>query len=226
MLSLSHTPISVIILAITVLSSLAAFNNPELKRNMLFNPYLVKNDNQWYRAFSHAFIHADYMHLIFNMYVFYGFGTQLEFVFTNEVRWSDAFKEIPYWGDMKGRLIFIFLYVGGFLFATLPSIRKHSQNPGYNSLGASGAVSAVLMGFILLFPLAELQPLFIHIRIKAFIIGALLFMYESYMNKRGGSGVAHDAHIGGAIFGVVFLVVVNYQFLGRFINEISKFNIF
>ncbi len=225
-MSFTDSPISLIILAGTILASLAAFNNPELKKDMLYNPYLVKEHSQWYRMFSHAFIHSDYMHLAFNMYVFYGFGVNLEITFTDPLAWSSTFRDIPFWGVTKGRVVFTLLYIGGFLFATLPAYKKHSDNPGYNSLGASGAVSAVLLAYILLFPLHKLSLLFIPIPIPAFIMGILLFAYESYMNKKGGTRIAHDAHIYGAIFGLLFIAIANFQFIGHFIKEMSQFSFF
>ncbi len=218
-MSFSETPISIGILALTVLASLAAFNDRELKSKMLFNPYLVKEHGQWYRAITHAFIHADYMHLFFNMYVFYGFGMQLELVFTDLDTWIRVFPDIPFWGKLKGRIVFTLLYVGGFLYAVVPAMRKHSLNPGYNSLGASGAVSAVLLAYILLFPLNTLYLMFIPFPIPAIVVGIGLFIYEAYMNKRGGTGIAHDAHISGAVFGLIFIIAVNYKFLGRFIDQ-------
>ncbi len=222
-MNFSETPISIVILALTVLASFAAFNDRELKSKMLFNPYLVKEHGQWYRALTHAFIHADYMHLAFNMYVFFGFGLTLERVFTDPVNWINVFPDIAFWGVLKGRIIFILLYVGGFLYSVVPAMKKHSTNPGYNSLGASGAVSAILLAYIILFPLSTLRLLFIPFEIPAIVMGVGLFAYESYMNKRGGSRVAHDAHISGAIFGVVFILAVNIKFIGHFIDQMTSF---
>jgi membrane associated rhomboid family serine protease len=222
-MNFSETPITFVILGITILASFAAFNNKELKSNWLFNPYLVKEHNQWYRAFTHAFIHSDYMHLGFNMYVFFGFGLTLEQVFTDPVLWTMTFPDIPFWGVLKGRIIYTILYVGGFLYAVVPAMRKHSSNPSYNSLGASGAVSAILLAYIVLFPLNTLHLMFIPFPIPAIVMGIGLFIYEAYMNKKGGTGIAHDAHISGAIFGVVFILAVNYKFIGHFISEISSF---
>ncbi|MFT4722212.1 MAG: membrane associated rhomboid family serine protease [Flavobacteriales bacterium] len=222
-MNFSETPITFVILGITILASFAAFNNKELKSNWLFNPYLVKEHNQWYRAFTHAFIHSDYMHLGFNMYVFFGFGLTLEHTFTDPEEWIKYFPDIAYWGVLKGRIIYTILYVGGFLYAVVPAMRKHSSNPSYNSLGASGAVSAILLAYIVLFPLNTLHLMFIPFPIPAIVMGIGLFIYEAYMNKRGGTGIAHDAHISGAIFGVVFILAVNYKFIGHFISEISSF---
>ena len=222
-MSLTETPISIVIMLATVLISISGFNNQEFKRKLLFNPYLVKEHNEWYRAFSHAFIHSDYMHLFFNLFVFHWAGTQLEILFTNPIEWQITFPDYPFWGVMKGRLYFITLYIGGFLFATLPAMRKHSGNPGYNSLGASGAVSAVLLGFIMLKPLAELHFIFLPmIPLPAFVMGILFFAYEKYMDKRGGTGIAHDAHIGGAVFGVLFLALINFKFILRFFELIRN----
>ena len=88
--------------------------------------------------------------------------------------------------------------------------------PHYLSLGASGAVSAVVMSFIIINPLAELSLLFIPISFPAFVFGILYVAYEIYMDKKGGTGVAHDAHLWGALFGVVFTVTVHFQYLKQF----------
>lgn len=223
-MNFTETPISLVILAVTVVISWSAFNDEALKRRFLFNPYLVKNDNQWYRLFSHAVIHSDLMHLGFNMFVFYWAGTSLEALFTQPEEWSSVFSGIEFWGVTKGRLIFIVLYVGGFLFATAPSMRKHADNPGYNSLGASGAVSAILIGYILLNPTNDLHFIFLpFFSFPAFVMGILFFWYEKYMEKRGGTGIAHDAHISGAVFGLVFMLLMNYKFLGHFVNKVSVY---
>ncbi|MFK7756208.1 MAG: rhomboid family intramembrane serine protease [Flavobacteriales bacterium] len=221
-MSITETPITLVILAFTVLTSFAAFKDSELMRKMLLNPYLVKNHKEWYRTFSHALIHRDYIHLGFNMFVFFFFGKKLESIFTSAEKWNLYFRDIPYWGDTKGSIIYLTLYMGGLLFATLPALSKHSNNPRYNSLGASGATSAVLLAYIFLLPLADLGFLFL-IPMKAFLAGALILIGESYMNKRGGTGIAHDAHLYGAAFGVVFILFANYRFFGNFIDQVSGY---
>ena len=199
MSELLNTPITAILLAITVVISFMAFNNQEMIRKMMFNPYAVKHQNEKWRFFTHGFIHADITHLLVNMYVFYSFGTIVE----------STFRQLL--GKTNGEVMFLLLYLGAILFAPLLAYKKHHDNPGYNSLGASGATSAILIVFMVMYPDAPLQLIFLPIPLPAIVFGLLFFIYESYMNKRGRTGVAHDAHLLGALFGLVFLLLIYPQ---------------
>ncbi len=201
--------VTLIIVAITVLVSLAAFNNHDLTNQLIFSPYQAKHQNQWWRAITHGFIHADHMHLFFNMYVLYNFGDLIEQTL------------IYIYGPTTGMLYFIGMYVGGLLFATIPSMRKHSDNPMYRSLGASGAVSTVLFAFIIFYPSEKLSLLLIPIGIPAYIFGALYLAFETYSNKNGRTNIAHDAHIAGAIFGILYVIALDFDNLSRFLSQIG-----
>jgi len=201
--------ITTIILAITVIVSFLAFNDKDLSYKLTLSPYSVKHHKRWWLVLTHAFIHADYMHLGLNMFVLYNFGRIVEYEFTAN------FGNIGY-------LYFIVLYLGGLLFASIPSLKKHSDNPGYLAVGASGAVSAVVFSSIILYPTGKMSLIFLPIGIPSFIFGILYLFAEHFMNKRGGTRIAHDAHIGGAFFGVLFTVLINFQFLFDFINMINE----
>lgn len=201
--------ITYLLLVVTFLVSVRAFNDNELRYKFLFNPYLITHEKQWYRSFSHAFIHAHWPHLIFNMFVLYSFGISLEQKLINTY-------------DAKGYLYFGSLYLGGILFSNLYSLAKHKDNPGYNSLGASGAVMAVMFAFIMANPSAKLAMLFLPIPISAVIMGPLILAAEYFMAKRGGTGIAHDAHIGGAIFGIIYMIALDLDFLTNFFRELSN----
>jgi membrane associated rhomboid family serine protease len=214
----------VIIIAINVILSLIAFSKEEVKSNLLFNPFAVKHNNQWWRVISHAFIHADFIHLFFNMYVLFSFGSNIEIIFTNQEYFNSYFPEIEFWGQAKGYFYLFALYLGGILFATLPAFKKNSENPGYNSLGASGAVSAIVFAYIVLLPTTKMGIIFLPgIAIPSFLMGVLYLWYEAYMDKRGGTYVAHDAHFWGAIFGGIFIFAVNLKFLTNFLFLISDY---
>jgi membrane associated rhomboid family serine protease len=200
-----------IILGATVIISLAAFNNNKLFERLLFSPYLVKKFNEWDRFISHGFIHVDYMHLFFNMFVLYFFGQNLE----------EAFKYFH--GNQKGALLFGLLYVSGIAIAALPSFNKHKDNYYYRSVGASGAVSAVLFAHIMLMPTVPLYLFFIPIPIPSFIFGVLYLIYEYYLGKKGNSAVAHDAHIGGAVYGIIFTILTIDGVLTGFFSQILKY---
>lgn len=202
--------ITLIIILITCVVSITAFNKREIFYRFQYNPYVVKNNGQWHRIFSHALIHGDYMHLFFNMYVLYIFGNKTESYFS-------------YLFGAKGLLIFLFLYVGGIMFAALPAFRKHSDNSYYNSVGASGAVAAVLFSFILFMPTTSLYLMFIPIPIPAFVFGILYLALEAYLDKRSQDNVAHDAHIWGAIFGVAFTIVMEPSVVLVFLEKVSLY---
>ncbi|MGV6862434.1 MAG: rhomboid family intramembrane serine protease [Putridiphycobacter sp.] len=213
--------ITYIILIITVLVSIKAFEDQGLMHKLIFNPFDVFRNNNWYRIFSHAFIHADFMHLGFNMYVLYMFGVQ---VTPQSQSFYFGFKSLEPalvfdFGNL-GYIYFGLLYVGGIVASSLFSLFKHKNNPQYNSLGASGAVSAVVFGAILLNPTAKMGLMFIPIYLPAYIFGPLLIAVEYFLAKRGRTNIAHDAHIGGAIFGFLFVSLINPSYLTRFFNLI------
>ena len=210
--------ITTIIVAITVFVSFLAFNDKELSYKLTLSPYSVKHHKRWWQIFTHGFIHADYMHLGLNMYVLYSFGGFVESVLVEGYYSSSSGISIGGFGNI-GYLYYITLYVGGLLFATLPSLKKHGDNPGYLAVGASGAVSAIVFSSIILYPTGGMGLLFIPISIPSFIFGVLYLLAEHYMSKKGGTRIAHDAHIGGAFFGVIFTVLLDLQFLLNFIYK-------
>ena len=198
------------IIALTSLISLLSFSNNALKEQLIFSPYSHLNEKKWWLAITHGFIHADYLHLIFNMYVLYIFGGNVErfFLQTSKV----------------GYLYFIILYIGGMIFATLPSLIKHRNNPNYKSLGASGAVAAIVFVFIALSPISKMGLIILPgIYIPAFIFGVLYLIAENYMSRKGTTNIAHDAHIAGAIFGLVFLGGYDYKLYIKFFDTIINY---
>lgn len=188
-----------IILLVTVFVSYQAMQRPAVREKMLYEPYRVKALNEWHRVFSHALIHADYTHLFVNAFVLWQFGMRLESMFVSQGQ----------------PLEFALLYIGGIAFAAIPGMLRHHDNPHYRSLGASGAVSAVLIAYILHFPTTELLLFFV-IPMPAFVAGILFFVYEHKMDQRGGSHVAHDAHLWGGIFGLLFTVFTAPETLPQF----------
>ncbi len=206
---------TLIIIIITVVTSLSANGKPELYSKLLFNPYQVVHRKEWYRIFSHALIHDrnNIFHLIFNMYVLYSFGTAVEGILIAQLKGL-------------GIAYFLILYIGGMVIATIPAILKHKDNYAYNSVGASGAVSAVLFATIAFVPFnGGIGIMFIPISIPPLVFGVLYIAYEMYMQKRGGTNIAHDAHIWGSVFGFLFtLIFVPGAFSNFILQVVSLFN--
>jgi len=200
--------ILVIIIAITALVSFSAFNNVQLRDKLIFSPYRVKHNNEYSRIVGHLFIHGDMTHLLFNMMSLYFLGDVLLNLYAiPRANISDGL--IASYGTLGGQIHFFALYFLGGLFATVIPYFRNQDNPNYLALGASGAVSSVIFAAMLWNPFMELQLFFIPIGIPAYIFGPLYIAFEIYQDRRGNSGIAHDAHIGGAIFGVLYVLIIN-----------------
>lgn len=199
------------LIIVCIVLSLICFENRELFYKLCWNPHAVKTQKQYYRIITHGFIHVDLMHLILNMYVLYIFGSSLELMF------EFLFQE-------KGIFYFILLYLGGMVFALPISYKRHQDNYGYNSAGASGAIAALLFSFILINPVqAEIGLLFIPIKIPAFIFGILYLILEYVLDKRANDRVAHDAHFYGAVFGFFFTGLLDPSLFRFFVLEVISF---
>lgn len=196
----------IILVVVNVFISWQAFNNTSLKEKLIFHPYLIKRDKEWYRLFSHSWIHADWQHLIFNMASLYFLG---DLILNN---WLDLY------GDIKGTGLFLFLYIAGGVAATVLPYLKNKENYSYRALGASGAVSAVIFAAILWNPTMKLGILFIPFPIPAYIFGPLYLLIEYFVMRNIKTGVAHDAHLGGALFGILFVLFLNLDKGKDFVN--------
>ena len=174
---------------------------------MINVPFLVKHDKEYYRLISHGFIHADWMHLILNMYVFYNFGPFME-----------NFMVAKY-GITGGRILFSVLYLGALIFGSIPSMRKHGDHYEYRSLGASGAVSAILIVFMVTMPLAGIG--FFFVPMPAYVGALLFFAVELILHKRGNTIIAHDAHMFGAVFGLLFLALTDFTVYIQFFKSVG-----
>ncbi len=201
-------PINLILILATVVISFQAFGSSARLSRLMFNPYVVKLRGEWYRVISHAFVHSNWGHLLVNMFVLYFFGQNMEYIFTEMY-------------GTAGKIYYVLLYFGGIIFATLPAFRRHVNNPGYNAVGASGAVSAVLFAHILVLP-TETLYLYFAIPLPSFLFGIGYLWYEAWMDKKSTDNVAHDAHFWGALYGIAFMIAVDYQFLFSFFTQISS----
>ena len=201
--------ITLIIIVITLITSLVAFQNVSLFHKLLFNPYQMYHRKEWYRMFTHAFIHSDWMHLFMNMLVLYSFGGILE-------------NRFEYLFESKATLNYIFLYMGGIVLASFPGYEKHKEHPHYSSVGASGAVAAVVFSGILIDPAQGIYFIFIPFPIPGIIFGIGYLVYSAYMNKKGVDNIAHDAHFWGAVFGFIFTIILKPTLFISFIEQVRN----
>jgi membrane associated rhomboid family serine protease len=196
-----------IIIVITAVISIFAMSNEEWFAKLRFNAYDARHSNHWYRFFTYGFLHAGYMHLFINMLVLYSFGRIVE-----------SYYHIYF--PQKGEFYFALLYIGGLMLSILPSYGKHKNDVFYNAVGASGAVSAVLFASIVLHPTGKIFLFLIPVPIPAPVFGVLYVGYEYYMAKNSRDNIGHDAHLWGAIFGLVYTVALKPGLVGLFFQQI------
>lgn len=204
--------ITLILIILTSLISLYTMQKPQVLNRLMMNPYLISHSKQYYRMITSGFIHRDHMHLIFNMFSFYFFGTQLEYIF----------QQI--FGDL-GSVHFVALYLLGIVVSDLPTVFKHKKNLYYNSLGASGAVSAVVFACILFLPLRDICIYGI-LCFPGFILGVLYLGYSYYSSKKSKDGINHDAHLYGSLFGVLYCAVFYPDSIRIFIEQMGEWKLF
>ena len=193
--------ITIIIIIITVIISIAAFKSEKLMDDLMFYPPAITQQKQYYRFITCGFIHADISHLFFNMYALFLFGNITEDIF------------LAIFGNY-GKLLYIIMYVLALVACLVPSFQKNRNNPNYRSLGASGAVSAVVFAYIMFNPLAGIGLIFIPVFIPGFLFGIIYLVVSYLLDKKGGGRINHSAHIWGALFGIIFLIVASQLFSG------------
>ena len=207
--------ITLVIIIITSLVSIGGFSNQKIIDDLIFYPPAVAQNNQWYRFISCGLIHANFMHLIYNMYGLYIFGGYVETAF------------ISIFGK-NGGLLYVTMYVTALIVCLLPTYNKHKEDYYYRSLGASGAVSAVIFSFILLYPLQKLGIIFLPVMIPGFIFGLLYLGLSYWSEKKSADNINHSAHIWGALYGIGFLIIVaqflsDYPVLNNFLTQVKGF---
>jgi len=204
--------ITYILIGITTLVSLYAFKSPRLLSSLIMNPYYTARNQQYYRFITSGFIHKDHTHLLWNMFSFYFFGTAIE-------------REFHALFGASGALYFIALYILAIVVSDIPTYFKHRNNPQYNSLGASGGVSAVIFAYIIFEPLSHIC-IYIALCMPGFILGALYIIFSWYQGRKANDNINHDAHLYGALFGFVFCVIIAPSSILNFVEQLKNWRLF
>lgn len=196
--------VTLVAIAITCIVSFLAFNHAALMRRLILWPPAIQRDGEYFRLVTYGLVHADVAHLAFNMITLYFFGRVMEPLFVQRI----------------GIAGYVGFYLGALVVSILPTYLRNRENPEYRSLGASGAVSAVLFAFILVQPWAMLYVFFVPM--PAIIFAALYTGYSIYMDRAGKGNVNHGAHLWGAAYGVVFLLIMEPRVLSVFLQRIAN----
>ena len=205
-----------ILIGLTVGISAYAWSKDALMESWILHPYVMAHSGgQWYRLLTSGFLHADWAHLLFNMFAFYSFGPVV------------VETLVDGYGQFAGIGLFLLLYLGGIVVSDLPTYFRHRDDRSYRSLGASGGVASVLFASILLFPVnlngggIIIFPL--PFPVQPFLFGFLYLAYSWYMGRRRGDNINHDAHFYGALYGVLLLLALMPGTAPMFVTQISQF---
>lgn len=197
---LNETPVASIIFIFTLVTSIYAFNDHSIYGKFMLHPYSVYRKNKMFTVITSGMIHADWMHLIFNMMTFFFFAFRLE--------------------ALMGHWQFAVVYILSMVLGDIPSILKHKDDFWYNSLGASGAISGVLFSYILYFPLDKIYLFFIPIGIPAVLFGFLYLIYCAYASRQSRDNINHDAHFFGALTGIIITILIVPGIIPHFLNAL------
>ena len=181
-LAITWTVPMLVIASVVVVSVLAWIIKP-LKRAFVLVPYLIREKHQFHRLLTAGWLHADVSHLLFNMLTLWFFADQV----------------VKALGPIK----FLFLYVTAVVVAYVPTTIRHSKNPKYGSLGASGAVAAVVFSAILLYPDMKLSLMFLPVFVPGYVYAVCYLAFSVFSAWRARNGINHDAHFAGALYGVL-----------------------
>jgi membrane associated rhomboid family serine protease len=183
--------VTLFLLAATVLVSWQAWERRSLMDRLILWPPAISRQRQYDRLITHGFVHANGLHLAVNMVTLYSFGAAMESFFAERI-------------SAIGYLLF---YLSAILIAILPSYLRHRDDRRYASLGASGAVAAVLFSAVMVAPWSSILLFFI-VPMPAFLFGVLYIGLSIWLDKRGGDNINHSAHLWGALYGAVFTLIM------------------
>ena len=203
--------ITLIIVISTVLISVAAFRRRELFYRLDLSPSRIVHKREYYRIFTHAFLHADYFHLGINMLVFYSFGYYIEQVFSQLEEAGLIFS---------GPFFYVLLYMVSIALASVTTVTRYRNKETYSAVGASGAVSAIVFTYIFFAPLEKIY-FYMVLPIPGIVFGVLYLVYSSYMSRRRSDNINHAAHFWGAVVGFVFPILLEPSLFMLFLDKLG-----
>ena len=180
----------------------------KLHKQLMLNTYQTVHSKQYYRLFTSGFVHNNPIHLFLNLLTLYFFGLATEKTFVDE------------FGN-SGIYLYLLMFLSAIVVANIPSMLKYKDNPNYNSLGASGGVSALVLSFILFDPLGDLYFAGFF-AVPGYILGALFIVYSMIMGRLNRDNINHDAHLFGALYGAAFTFVAKPEALNDFWEILTR----
>ncbi len=201
-----------IVIVTAIISIIALYRHSFFSRLQL-NTFQTYHSKEYYRLFSHSLVHADWVHLIVNMFVLYSFGQNVEAYFSYFQ--SAGLLKFP-------ALYYIFFYVTAVVVASLSTLKKHKDDPMYNSVGASGGVSAIVFASIFFDPWHKLYFYGI-VPVPGIVFGGIYLFYSWYMSRRNVGYINHDAHYWGAVYGLVFPIFIDHSLFLNFLQKLISF---
>lgn len=191
------------------MTSYLGFQQPAFLHQFKHWPYMEKHEGEWYRFVSSGFLHGGWLHLLINMFVFWQFGMIVESAYES------------FFGPTMGKVWYIVLYITTIVVADLSTYMKHKENYGFSSIGASGAVSGILFIYILMMPWNTLY-LWGIIPIPALLVGVGYLWYSHHAAGQAGSRIDHDAHFYGAVYGIVFTLILKPEMALHFWQAVQN----
>jgi membrane associated rhomboid family serine protease len=189
---------AILIIAITAVISILAFNNQQLYDKLVLWPRIMRSPEQYYRLLTSGFIHANWPHLAFNMLTLYFFSV------------------------VDIGILFPILYLTAIVVSSIPTMIRYRDVSNYRSLGASGGIAAVIFFFIFFFPWAKMYIMFLPFGVPSIIFAVLYLAYSFYMSRAGTDHINHDAHMWGAVYGLAFAFLVDSSHGQTFIHELMN----